>query len=363
MKLLLLLLIIPTLWSCSEQGTGETASSEKTTVGDPLESPSTPPETTPPVVEPPVTLPPVTPPTPPVANPPVNPPANPPVVNPVPPVVTPPVPPVVTPPVVTPTPPVVTPTPPVVTPTPPVVTPPLVCAPGLVKVTRPTRVLFLVDASGSNLNGPYEYPLQPTDPFKLFRLKVMNDFVTTNSSKGHVTWNLSVFNDSKAQSMMSPLLTTPFGSVSDFNTAVKTFSKRYDYGRTPYRPALELAQQYIEKDILTAPKETAYLIAFMTDGYPTDYCQNGISEFLCPGKILEHEIDADVRRIVRMNPRNIKFSTVYYGKPDGDSASRLRRMADKGFGEFVDANVTSNIDLNDFMLIEQEVCVPPGQSK
>ncbi|MES3037576.1 MAG: vWA domain-containing protein [Bdellovibrionota bacterium] len=234
------------------------------------------------------------------------------------------------------------------------VKPPLVCQPGQVKVTRPSRVLFIVDQSGSNLNGPFENPAKGTDPQKTFRTTVMNDFVSTNKDKAHVSWGLTVFNGSSAQSLVSAdSKEVPFSNVADFGSALDLFKARKDSGDTPYKAALKKALQYVATDLISAPKNTAYLIAFITDGFPTDYCP-GFSNN-CPGQVEEHLIDADVRKISKLN-KNVKFSTVYYGEPNGEATARLQRMADAGNGQFVDSNVSSKIDLNDIIEIEQEVC-------
>lgn len=234
----------------------------------------------------------------------------------------------------------------------------VVCGPNQTKVTRPTRVLFVVDQSGSNINGPYEAPGQATDPQKTFRTGVMQEFYQSNQSKATLSWGLTVFNDTSATNLMKHSgSTVPFSSTSnDFSSALTSFTQRTDVGQTPYKAALNLVKQTITNDMATAPKYVNYLVAFITDGYPTDYCPTP-STTGCPGQIMDSSIDTDLRAVITAAKGSIQFSTIYYGKPDSDAAKRLQRMAGIGGGEFVDTNTTSHVNLNDIMEVEQEVCV------
>lgn len=236
----------------------------------------------------------------------------------------------------------------------------VVCGPNQVKVTRPTRVLFVVDQSGSNVNGPYEAPGMATDPQKTFRTTVMQDFYQSNQGKTNLSWGLDVFNNQAAANLMknSSGVAVPFSSSAiNFNNAMSLFVQRTDVGDTPYKAALNLVKQTISNDMPTAPKYVNYLIAFMTDGYPTDYCPGGPSEVSCIGHIMEANIDADVKAIKDMASGSVQFSTVYYGKADSDAAKRLQRMAQIGGGDFIDTNTTTHVNLNDILEVEQEVCV------
>lgn len=234
----------------------------------------------------------------------------------------------------------------------------VVCGPDQVKVTRPTRVLFVVDQSGSNINGPYEAPGMATDPQKTFRTGVMQEFYQSNQSKANLSWGLTVFNGTSAKNLMKHSgSTVPFSSsANDFSAALTSFTQRTDVGQTPYKAALSLVKQTITNDIATAPKYVNYLVAFITDGYPTDYCPT-VSEEGCPGQIMDSSIDSDLQAVVDAAKGSVQFSTVYYGKPDSDAAKRLQRMAGIGSGEFIDTNTTSHVNLNDIMEVEQEVCV------
>lgn len=236
----------------------------------------------------------------------------------------------------------------------------IVCEPTEKIVNRTTRVLFLVDQSGSNLNGPYEFPGAATDPQKKFRTKIIDEFHLLHQNKKHISWNLSVFQKNTAQSLVnnSEIEGFPFSPVTiDFQNAIASFKERKDQGETPYRAALTLAGQMIAKDLLIAPEDVQYLVVLMTDGYPTDYCPGGLGEVLCPGKILEQELFHDVRVLLQLNPGNVQLSTVYYGKADSEAANRLKAMSELGSGEFVDTNITTEVKLNDLLKVEVPVCV------
>lgn len=237
--------------------------------------------------------------------------------------------------------------------------PQIICGINQEKITRPTRVLFIVDQSGSNVNGPYEAPGEASDAKKKFRSDVMAQFYQSNRSKANLSWGLSVFNAKDAVNLLtdSSNRSAPFSTVpDDFNNAFNRFLAREDVSHTPYKAALTLTKQMIEKDKLTAPEHVAYLVVFITDGYPTDYCPSS-SELTCPGKILESKIDADVKAISNVMPEAVQFSTVYYGKSDSEAAKRLLRMAKIGGGQFVDTNTTKEVKLNDILTVDKEICV------
>lgn len=233
------------------------------------------------------------------------------------------------------------------------------CQPGQVVVVRPSKVVFVVDQSGSNINGPYGFPGMATDPDKSFRYGVMSEFFQEHGAKQHVSWGFVTFNASSAQGLIhsgnpqQPHFTnnptSMIGAFADFATAT-------DVGVTPYKAALDMVRGMIERDMQTALPGTQYLVAFITDGHPTDYCPGGPNEVECPGRILDDLLDADVRTLVNVANERIQFSTVYYGLPNTDAAQRLARMASMGGGQFVDTNTSSEIRLNDVLEVTRPIC-------
>lgn len=226
-----------------------------------------------------------------------------------------------------------------------------------VSQSRPVNVLFIVDQSGSNLNGPYEHPGQATDPQKALRTRIMVNFMNQHGGKQNLRWSLITFNEDRATAHVQengrPAFTAAMGTMG---TALNTFYASADVGRTPYRAALRMASEMITADARSSDPSALHLVAFITDGYPTDYCPGGVDEYLCPGRILDAEIDADVDRLVDSAAGSVQLGTVYYGASDSEAAQRLQRMATRGSGQFVDLNMMSRIDLNDVIRVQQTIC-------
>lgn len=217
---------------------------------------------------------------------------------------------------------------------------------------RPVNVIFLVDQSGSNLNGPYEHPGEATDPQKTLRMRIMSDFLGQHAGKANLRWSLITFNENSANALVAN------GSANAMNSALGTFSRTTDVGKTPYRAALQMAQQAIAANSASANPNSLTLIAFITDGYPTDYCPGGLAEYECPGRIMESALDADVANLVSTSAGTVQMGTVYYGAQDSAASARLQRMAVRGGGQFVDLNRAGIIDLNDVIEVPQTVCDP-----
>lgn len=233
-----------------------------------------------------------------------------------------------------------------------------VCEPGQVQVVKPVKVLFVVDQSGSNLTGT-NVDSTPTDPNKEFRLKVIQDFYEQHKTKAHLSWGFLSFNDHSAKAFINkgdtslPTFSRNSNSVTD---ALVTFQNSQDVGRTPYKAALNMIEDLIAQDLAASSVDPDYLVAFITDGVPSDYCPGSPSQWLCPGQILDNALDSDLNRLVSLSPSRIQFGTVYYGPQDADASGRLSRMAQMGNGQFVDANVASEIALNDVITIPKPIC-------
>lgn len=236
--------------------------------------------------------------------------------------------------------------------------PPVVCEPGQVEVIKPVKVLFVVDQSGSNLTGTAT-DSTPTDPLKEFRLKVMQDFYQQHSGKDHLSWGFISFLGYDAHAFINDGADTSPVFARDpvtISTAVTNFMATPDTGRTPYKSALAMIENLITKDIALSSAQSDYLIAFITDGVPSDYCPGSPAQWLCPGQIRDNLLDQDLNRIIALAPSRIQFGTVYYGPTDADASGRLARMAQMGGGQFVDANSNSEIKLNDVISIPKPIC-------
>lgn len=232
------------------------------------------------------------------------------------------------------------------------VVPDPVCHIDMIEKPKPTNILLMVDQSGSNSTGNGNGV--GTDPKKTFRFGILNKFIAEHGSKSHLRWNLVTFADKTAKSLVKG--DNAFTSTLAFILqALTTFVNTKDEGYTPYRAALALAKNLVAKSELQATEPQTTLVAFLTDGYPTDYCSKP-KETSCPGNILEQEIDRDVLAIAEASKGEVQFSTLYYGPPDPESTRRLERMAKVGQGQFVDLNESSKVDLNDVIHVPQKVC-------
>lgn len=226
---------------------------------------------------------------------------------------------------------------------------PLSCTPGTTTVARPTKVLFLVDQSGSNVTGPTEHPGEASDSLKSFRFGAINEFFTQHSSKINLGWGFLSFHEDVANGLILSGGLPAFSNSSAMSSALQTFSGSTDVGATPYRAAIQAAAQMIARDIAAAPNVHAlYRLAFLTDGYPSDYCLD-TSKTYCPGETNEVQMMSDLQALINLAPNSIKLSTIYYGWPDSSATTRLQNMARAGGGQFVDASSSKSIHLDDVL--------------
>jgi hypothetical protein len=227
------------------------------------------------------------------------------------------------------------------------------CNPGTQTAELPTKIMFIVDQSGSNVNGPNDASGTATDPLKSFRSGVVSTFFNAHASDLNLQWSFVAFNDSSAVSLMP---SSYFSSSSDFAAALQSFATRPDQNATPYKAAISGAHAQIQQDLLTAPNNQNYLIEFITDGYPTDYCAGSTVQANCPGQIMDSQIQSDISSLVALAPGRIQFSTVYYGPTDTSAQTRLMNMAAAGGGQFINANVTKQVNLNNTLTIPTGNC-------
>ncbi len=226
-----------------------------------------------------------------------------------------------------------------------------VCEPGQAINSKPTKVIFVVDQSGSNLDGPAEHPGRATDPDKSLRFGALSEFLGLHGIKRHMSWGMIGFKSSGAYPLtFKGVQRMPaFGGLQEMLAALELFKSTKDSGVTPYLAGLKMAQELIASDLLAGVAAgTQYRIAFMSDGYPTDITLgSGIGE---------GDIDRGVENIVRLAPSSIQVSTVYYGLPDATAAARLQRMAAKGGGEFLDVGKSNTLHLGDVIKVPKPSC-------
>ena len=234
-----------------------------------------------------------------------------------------------------------------------------VCENGSELLPVPIKIIFIVDQSGSNVNGPYGFPGMATDPLKAARLRMIEDFFSLHQNKSHIEWALITFQGDSAAGRTRTIddQTTFTASALDFQIALAEFRNSADAGRTPYRAAMRAASDLMIQDrMMNASASTQYKIVFITDGFPTDYCPGGAAEWDCQGRMLEDAIDEDLLQTLSVASNQVEWSSVYYGLVDQEAADRLARMSEIGKGTFVDANLNQDIQLEDFLKVDQEIC-------
>lgn len=225
-----------------------------------------------------------------------------------------------------------------------------ICETGETTMTKPTKFILVVDQSGSNWDGPTEHDGIGTDPDKARRFGAISEFFLLHGQKPHVSWSFIGFAGAGAKALTSDgtEASPVFAGFVQMLAALAKFKDSKDDGVTPYLAGLKMAKDLIAKDLAAGvPEGTQYRIAFLTDGYPTDYPA---------GAQLESAIDAGIQAVVDLAPEAIQMSTVYYGFPDATASARLQRMSVQGKGQFLDAGNSEGLHLGDVIQVPKPSC-------
>ncbi len=228
-------------------------------------------------------------------------------------------------------------------------------------ITRLTKIYFLVDTSGSNIESTYNPGtcgasscLTPaTDPTKAFRGGAISDFLNRFSHKGNFHWGFAVFSQDSAHALInngndqSPIFATP-ANVLQF--ALNTFSTIQDYGNTPYHSALSMAATAISNDPdLHSAAHPNYFVILLTDGFPTDY--------YIQGQFNSQLMTNDIQSLLATAPGQVNLSSIYYGLANDPTAiNLLKSMASMGGGQFAAATSTNQFKIDDVIPGSQENC-------
>lgn len=219
--------------------------------------------------------------------------------------------------------------------------------PNIDSLKRLTKILFVVDSSGSNSEATswpgipgcdQGYPCIPaTDPMKTFRTGVISDFLNRYRYKTNFNWGFITFAGQSASAYINsggdqqPMFSLYPG---DLTMALNTFDMRRDSGMTPYHPALALARQAIlnDPDRSVSGKNPQYLVVMLTDGFPTDYLNQWNS-------FDQNALESDISSLLAAAPGEVTLSTIFYGQINIPQAiSLLGRMATLGRGQFANVN-------------------------
>ena len=214
---------------------------------------------------------------------------------------------------------------------------PEVCASPPVETALRSKVLFLVDESGSNAGNPPP----GTDPQKTFRSTVIQNFVTKYRSNPQVFYSFVVFNGSSARAFINNGADTqPIFSndATQMDAALVRFKSETDQDRTPYRAALAMATAAISNDRATDTSGlvSTYYVVLLSDGQPTDY---GASPDLVA-------IDTDIKSLI-LTAGRATLSTIYYNLANvAADAAVLQNMALTGNGGFSNLNIDGIVPID-----------------
>jgi hypothetical protein len=178
------------------------------------------------------------------------------------------------------------------------------------KIGLYSYVIFVIDKSGSNVQGNNGGP--PTDPNREsgIRARAIKSFFDRNKTNPYVRWGFIVFQDSISGPGVRSYIPEQGGPNKIFTedpalmeAAINRFKGDADSGGTPYKGAVTLTKDGVKAELKKAQSISGnFNIIFMTDGYPTDYGT----------PISDATIYADVENLVGLAEHRIFFSTIYY---------------------------------------------------
>ncbi len=225
------------------------------------------------------------------------------------------------------------------------VTPPSQCVP-VSEISQLTKILFLVDTSGSNRGF---FGLGGTDSHKKFRLGSIQNFFSRYQGKTNFEWGFMTFSGHSASDFVGHDGENSFATNPLLmQKALNHFSQVRDSGNTPYKAALNHALRAIEKDPdVHSAKNPQYFVILLSDGFPTD-----IDE--------PEEIKNNIQKLLDTSPHNVSLSTVFYGHKhewDADEAIELlTSMAQMGNGQFANATDPKSTINIDYLIPQPAVC-------
>lgn len=202
-----------------------------------------------------------------------------------------------------------------------------VCTEDPLEIGRYSKIMFIVDKSGSNGVG------EGTDPDldNGKRITAIRDFFNKNKTNPYIKWGFIVFHHEIAESYIPEQQGTNRLFTKDpavFQQALDHFSSAMDNGNTPYREAIQLSTAAVRAELKVDQLDGTsanFNLIFITDGVPTD----GISD---------NEFWTDAEDLANLSLGNIHFSTVYYGPVNDHAQNLLKKAAVRGLGNYQNTN-------------------------
>jgi hypothetical protein len=190
-----------------------------------------------------------------------------------------------------------------------------------------TKILFVVDKSGSNVNPG-------TDPNGMYRVGTISAFYDLHKTNQFTKWGLVSFQLSGA----TPVILDDTGLSGGFSNdpsvimpAIQSLATG-NTGGTPYQAAIATAGATITNDIARNPNQPSrYVVVFISDGEPSDGVTDPVLQNIVTGLT---------------DLGDITLSTVYYGPLNPTASARMLKMANWGRGKFLDTNVSGRIPLD-----------------
>jgi Mg-chelatase subunit ChlD len=220
-----------------------------------------------------------------------------------------------------------------------------------VTATADVKVLFVVDASGSNINNGNTVG---TDNDQVWRKKTMNTFISTYQNKNNFYYGLISFQDSSAKAHIQLSGKGVFtNNMSAVSSGMTSFDANQDGGSTPYKPAIDMAKDIILRDMaLGSSKPVAYVVVMISDGVPKD------SRYTGSGGIAN--LKTDTQSLMDVGGKgNISVNSVLLYNTSAPSLSDedyLKAMAQVGKGAYIKADSNGTLSIADTVKVPGSVC-------
>jgi len=223
------------------------------------------------------------------------------------------------------------------------------CTQTLITTSENLRIIFMVDNSDSTAgkNG--------TDPNKVYRVQVLNNFLSMYGTKTNFNYSFGWFaplayNWDVSQSAFEANPKQAVGTATDLSNALNAFEPLSSQNGTAYKAAFAGIQNVIDGSSM--PNDGwNYAVVFMSDGMPTDLgSASGQAAAI-------QQLVANLQTDVTNHGALVSVSSVYFGpESDGTSINNLKTMAITGGGQFVDTNLVQTLNISDVITIPGNTC-------